>query len=193
MDMSFTRFLALLIIGLGGFIFSRAAGTAQEKAPDLSAPGEEHKKLDVLVGTWDVATKFVIAPGKEQEGSATCHAEWIMDGRFLRQDYSSTIAGKPFTVVQYLGFDRLKGKFFELHINCMHTDVMHNEGTISRDGKSITFLGPRIDSATRKEGKVRSVTTFVNKDTFTLEWYFIDADGKEAKVVTLTHKRKKAQ
>lgn len=32
-----------------------------------------------------------------------------MDGRFLRQEYSSTFAGKPLSVVRYLGFDRVAG------------------------------------------------------------------------------------
>ena len=74
-----------------------------------------------------------------------------------------------------------------------HTDVMHNEGTISNDGKAITCLGTGIDLATGKEAKVRTVTTIIDKDTFTLELQYADFEGKEAKAVTLTHKRKQTQ
>lgn len=65
---------------------------------------------------------------------------------------------------------------------------MHSEGMISSDGKSITCWGTLIDIATDKESKVRTVTTFLDKDTFTLELTYVD--GKAEKTITLTHKRK---
>jgi len=65
---------------------------------------------------------------------------------------------------------------------------MHNEGDISSDGKSITCFGTHIDAAAGKEVKVRAVTTFTDKDFFTLELFY--GEGEEAKTVTLTHKRK---
>jgi hypothetical protein len=53
--------------------------------------------------------RIPIGPGKHAEGSSSCEAKWVMDGRFLRQEYSSTFAGKPLSVVRYLGFDRVAG------------------------------------------------------------------------------------
>ncbi len=192
--MSLRNYLAIVLVVLYGLLISCAAALAQEQPKtDLSAPGEEHKNLDVLAGVWDVIVKFPVAPGKTMEGRSACEAKWVMDGRFLRQEYSSTFAGKPLTVVRYLGFDRYKGKFVELHLESTHTDVMHNEGTISEDGKTITCSGTGIDLATGKEAKVRTVTTILDKDTFTLELNYADFEGKEAKAVTLTHKRKQAQ
>jgi len=183
--------MALVVVLCGAFTLC-AAGQAQEKPKaDLNAPGAEHKKLDALAGAWDVTVRFPVGPGKEMEGKSSCEAKWVMDGRFLRQEYSSTFAGKPLTVVRYLGFDRHKGKFVEVQFESTHTDVMHNEGAISEDGKTITCWGTHIDAATGKESKVRSVTTFLDKDAFTLEMFY--TEGKEAKVITLTHKRKKAQ
>jgi hypothetical protein len=54
-------------------------------------------------------------------------------------------------------------------------------------------LGTGIDLATGKEAKVRTVTTIIDKDTFTLELNYADFEGKETKAVMLTHKRKQAQ
>jgi hypothetical protein len=156
---------------------------------DLGAPGEEHRKLDPLAGTWDVTVKFTVGPGKEMEGRSSCEAKWVMDGRFLRQEYSSTFAGKPLTVVRYLGFDRHKGRFVEVHFESTHTDVMHNEGTISGDGKVITCFGSHIDAATGKEVKVRTLTSIADQDTFTLELLY--DEGEKTKAVTLIHKRRK--
>jgi hypothetical protein len=182
---------ALLIVALCGAMLSWAAGQAQEKpkTDDLNAPGEEHRKPDSLAGNWDVTVKFPVGPGKTMEGKSACEARWVMDGRFLRQEYSSVFAGKPLTVVRYLGFDRHKGKYVEVQFESTHTDVMRNEGAISSDGKTITCRGTHIDAATGREAKVRSVTTIADQDAFTIEmFYTVD---EQTKVITLAHKRKK--
>jgi hypothetical protein len=180
--------IAALCVGLLSWA---AAGQAQQKpkSDDLNAPGEEHRKLDALAGAWDVTVKFPAGPGRTMEGKSSCEAKWVMDGRFLRQEYSSIFAGKPLTVVRYLGFDRHKGKFVEVQFESTHTDVMHNEGVSSSDGKTITCRGTHIDAATGKEATVRSVTTLADKDAFTLEMFYIV--GEQTTVITLTHKRKK--
>jgi Protein of unknown function (DUF1579) len=40
--------------------------------------------------------------------------------------------------------------------------------------------------------KFRTVTTIVDNDHFTLEWFRINDAGKEEKVVSMAHTRKKA-
>ncbi len=187
------NFKGCLVVLCGILILPAAALAQEQPKTDLNAPGEEHKKLDVLAGDWDVIVKFPVAPGKTMEGRSTCEAKWVMDGRFLRQEYSSTFAGKPLTVVRYLGFDRYKRKFLELHMESTHTDVMHCEGTISEDGKTITCVGSGIDLAAGKKAKVRTVTTITDKDTFTLEMQYAGVEGEAAKTVTLAHKRKQTQ
>jgi hypothetical protein len=99
--------------------------------------------------------------------------------------------GKPLFVEQYLGFDRNKSKVIELFMTSSETGIMHNEGEISKDGKTITCSGMKLDPATGRDGKIRTVTTIIDKDNYTLEWFTTGADGKETKAVTLTHKRKK--
>ena len=175
-----------------GFLVICAAAQQPEKTQtELGVPGEEHKKLDMLAGDWDVAVKIPIGPGKHIDGKSSCRAKWVLDGRFMRQEYSSIFMGKPFTVVRYLGFDRNKGKFVEVHFESSHTDVMHSVGDISNDGKSITCWGKHVDISAGKDVKVRTVTSFMDKDAFTLEMVYTDAEGKDSKVITLTHQRKK--
>jgi len=183
---------AMLAIGFCGLFLPWAAGQPpREPNTNLGAPGEEHRKLDPLAGAWDVVVKFPVGPGKVMEGKSSCEARWVLDGRFLRQEYSSTFAGKPLTVVRYLGFDRHKGKFVEVHFESTHTDVMHSEGVLSADGKAITSWGTHIDAATGKEVKVGTVTTILDQDAFTLEMLYVA--GEETKAVTLTHKRKQTR
>jgi Protein of unknown function (DUF1579) len=156
--------------------------------PDL--PGTVHKRLGDLAGTWDVSTRYIIGD-KEREGKATCEAKMILGGRFLQQDYSSSFQGEPFHVLQLWGYDNIKKKSIEIMMDTMGTGVLHNEGTVSDDGKVITNSGESRDPQTGKPYKLRTVTTIVDDDNFVIEWFGTEDGGKEAKVVTLTHKRKK--
>lgn len=177
---------------LFGFFMSCVAAWAQsqEKSKiDLNTPGEEHKKLDALAGVWDVTVQFPAGPGRTMEGKSSLEAKWVMDGRFLRQEYTSNFRGMLLTVIRYLGFDRHKRKFVEVQFESTHTDVMHNEGTISSDGRIITCFGSHIDTATGKVANVRSVTTFIDNDTFTIELFYGEG-SRDAKTITLRHKRK---
>ena len=73
----------------------------------------------------------------------------------------------------------------------MDTGVLHTEGSISADEKVITNIGERTDPLTGKTGRLRTVTTIIDKDHYTLEWFLTGADSKEQKTVTLIHTRKK--
>ena len=183
-EVIFTGVLGILVLG------SAAYGQEPSKT-DLNGPGEEHKKLDSLAGMWDVTVKFPAGPGRTMEGKSALTAKWDMDGRFLRQEYTSTFRGKPLTVVRYVGFDRHKGKYVEVQFESTHTDVMVNEGIASVDGKTITSFGSHVDTALGQAVKVRSVTTFIDKDNFTQELFYGEGT-KDAKTVTLIHKRKNA-
>jgi hypothetical protein len=182
------------IVAAGLFLVPMV-GSSQEKkdkAPEgeLDGPGPVHKQMEPLAGSWDVEVKFIL-DGKEHTGKAKCEAKWILDGRFLQQEYKSNFMGKPFTVLQHLGYDNQKRKTIEIMMDSMGTGVIHNEGSISKDGKVITNEGESHDPATGKNTKLRTVYTIADKDQFTLEWFKSGADGKDEKVVSMTHTRRK--
>jgi Protein of unknown function (DUF1579) len=77
-------------------------------------------------------------------------------------------------------------------MDTLSTGVLHNEGSISEDGKVITNLGESLDPATGKPYKLRTVTTILDRDHFTLEWFRPDDGGKENRVVSMSHTRKKS-
>ena len=183
--------LAMACFGLQVMLIpmNAAAQRPQESRPDLGAPGEEHRRLDVLTGTWNVAVSFPVAPGRNAQGSATCEAKWDLDGRFVRLEYQSTFGGKQLTIVRYVGFDRQKARFVEIQFESTHTDVMHNEGVYAAESGTITTAGRHVDAATGQLVTVRSVTTFVGQDAFTVQLFYADAEGNDAKTIMLTHTR----
>src|SRR6516225_2342124 len=151
---------------------------AQEKkdqAPKVPAdvPGPAHQQLGKLEGSWDVTITYKLGD-KVREGKATCQAKLILGGRFLQQDYDSIFQDQPFHVLQILGYDNDKQKTFELMMDSMSTGLLHNEGTISEDGKLITNLGQSRDPTTKKPYKLRTVYTIADPDHFTIEWFRTD-------------------
>jgi len=167
------------------------AQDTKAKPGESEFPTDQHKRLNPLVGNWDVAIRFKVGPDKFQDSSASCETKWILDGHVLRQEYNSMMNGKPYTVIHMLGYSDQKKKFFEIKFDNMNNYAMVNEGAISDDSKVITQVGERIDPATGKSGKLRTVTTLTDNDHYTLEWFLIGSDGKEEKGVTLVHTRKK--
>lgn len=185
------QILKLLLYIICFFTFDALFGQQTQKDNDMNVPGQEHTVYNVVQGDWDVSLKIPIGNGKYIDGKTSCKAEWVMDGRFMRLEYNSSFQGKPLTVVRYLGYDRYKNKYTEAHFESTHTDFMMSEGTISADRKIITCWGNHVDVATNQVVRVRTVTTFVDPDTFVLEMIYTDTDGKDLKTVTLTHNRKK--
>jgi hypothetical protein len=178
-----------------GLIVASATGFSQERGaskPEVQPGGLSavHDKLAGLAGTWDVSLEYKIGD-KMQKGKATCEAKRIMDGRFLQQDYHSNFQGKPFHVLQILGYDADKKKTIEIKLDNLSTSIMHNEGSASEDGSVLTNLGEDVDPMTKKPYKLRTVYTITGPDHFTLEWFRTEDGGKEEKLVSMTHTRKK--
>ncbi len=109
-----SRFIAAFVACLA-LLPARSPAQERKHQPKLTpdGPGPLHQRLDDLAGKWDVAVQYKLG-NKVQNGTATCEANWILDGRFLQQDYHSQLQGKPFHVLQILGYDNQRKKFMSL-------------------------------------------------------------------------------
>ena len=148
--------------------------------------------LNGLTGDWTVDVTYVIA-GHEQRGSATMHADWILDHHFVRQEYSAPMNGRTFLTLQFLGYDSVRQKFTILKMDSLDDAMLYADGNLSTDGRTLTFIGERSDMVTRSTGRLRQVLTVVDTDHFDLEWFLTDKDAAEAKTVTMKHKRQMMQ
>ena len=187
-------------------LFVPATIQAQQRSKGLEPiyPAEEHKQLNRLVGTWDVVVEAQFEPGKIQEEKATLETKWVLDGRYLQQEYRSEFpaeiangAERPLFILQYIGYDRHTNEFFEIHLNSMDTALilnrfksLSNTATLSNN-RGLALQGTRMDPTSNAPRRLRSVTTFKDNDHYTLEWYLTDARGKELKAVSMTHTRRK--
>src|SRR3954454_23410252 len=62
-----------------------------------STPGDAHKKLDHMVGAWNVTVKSWMAPGAPpMESTGTAVNSWVLGGRWIEEKFPGLFMGKPF-------------------------------------------------------------------------------------------------
>lgn len=167
-----------------------SVGSAQEKA-DPRLPGAPHQRLERLAGRWRTLARYIVDPRQppvESEGS--CTAEMILGGRYLRQEFEGTFAGKRFSGVALWGFDNLRGKYVSATVDDGGTQVLRTEGVWDEAKHSFTELGEMDDPATGGKKRVRYVTVIVSDAEHVQQMFETGADGHEVTVAAVTYLRK---
>jgi len=157
----------------------------------LSVPGEPHRLLARMEGTWDARSKYSMEPGQpETESTGTVEQRMILGGRYLQQEHSSEMMGAPFTGINLIGYDNHTKKYVSTWIDTMSTGIYYFEGTADPDGEVIT-QECRYDDPVKGPTVWRSITRLVDDDTVVYEMYGVDEKGKEEKMgeTTLTRRR----
>jgi hypothetical protein len=160
---------------------------------NVGTPGEPHKRLAKLEGSWITKSKGWMEPDKPPvESSGTCEQRLILGGRYLRQEYTGDMMGQPYTGIYILGYDNHTKKYQSVWIDTMSTGVYFFEGVASPDGKVIT-QECRYDDPIKGPSVWRTVTRFKDDDTQEFEMFLTPKGGKEEKMMEMTIERKKGE
>lgn len=156
----------------------------------LATPGEPHKQLASLVGSWSTKTKEWMEPGKPPtEANGSCEEKMLLDGRFLQQECTGEMMGQPFNGVGVIGYDNLKKKYVSTWSDSMSTGIFMMEGTGSADGKTVTLKGghqePMGGFMTH-----RAVWKIIDPNNQIFEMYGAHKGQKEMKMLEITYTRK---
>ncbi len=155
-------------------------------------PGEPHKLLAKLEGSWITTSRGWMEPGKPPVVSTgTCEQKMILDGHYLRQEYTGDMMGQPFTGINIVGYNNHTKKYESIWIDSMSTAVYLFEGTASRDGRTIT-QECRYDDPVRGPSVWRSVTRIKDDNTQEFEMFITPKGKKEEKMMEMTVSRKEA-
>jgi hypothetical protein len=166
----------------------KAAAAAQDPMA-MIMPGEHHAHMKKLAGNWDYTMKMWAEPGvTPTESSGKRSAEMMLGDRYLHEKYTGTFMGMPFEGHGTMGYDNVQKKYVGTWIDNMGTGIMMSTG--SCDGKGTwTMKGDMADPTTGTMVPTRSVLKMVDENTFTMEMYVTGPDGKEMKMMEMTHKR----
>lgn len=111
-----------------------------QKWIELGKPGEEHKNLEYMIGTWKTTVRHWMEPGSEAETSTgTAKAEWVLDGRFVRSEYTGQFMDGPFNGIGFTGYDKLEKKYTSVWMDSMSTSPMIDRGTYDASKKEFTY------------------------------------------------------
>ena len=205
-------FVAGLLIG--GFLAAGARPTigaeppktkASEEKPAMSAeeqaqmnawqkamtPGEHHKALDPMVGTFNAKVKMWMKPGAPPEESAgASENRMILGGRYLQQTYKGMAMGMPFEGIGYTGYDNVQKKYVGVWMDSMGTGIMSGVGTGNPTPKEMTMRNDFFDPMTGKPTWARSVVVVTDKDHHAYQMYAPGPDGKEFQMMEIVYTRK---
>jgi len=169
----------------------KTAPTAEDTKAweDASKPGENHKKLDFLVGTWTIELSGFDPSAQPSKGES--EFKWIHGGRFLQESTKTNMFGQPFEWTGWLGYDMVEKKYVGAWIDTFQTRIEHFEGKWDEATKTVIYLGDGKDPATGEVAKVKWAIQNVSPDKAVTTMSAIDADGVETQVMKLTATRVK--
>lgn len=155
-------------------------------------PGPMHQHLAKAVGTWAGTSTSWMAPGMPpMTSSCTSTITMEMDGRYTRCEFRGEMPGMgPFHGLGYNGYDNVSQKFVSTWIDNHSSGIMNGQGSLSPDGKTLTWNFQYNCPITKKPTTMREVERYTNDDTMTLEMFGPDPkSGKEFQMMKLELKR----
>ena len=166
---------------------------------ELSKPGENHKLLGTLAGTWSYTVKFWMDPSaKPQESKGIAVRKAIMGGRYFTLDVNGKMQmpgadGKmrdfDFKGTSLEGYDNVKQKFVSTWADNMGTGIIMSEGAYDPATKAFTY-NSEVEMVPGMKTKVREVLKIVDKDHQNFEWYETRG-GNEVKTMEIAYTRAK--
>lgn len=165
-----------------------------KKWQEAMNPNENHKKLDGMVGSWDISSKIWMS-GPDQPPAITkgsAEIKWELDGRFLYQEMNGEMMGMPLHGMGYTGFDNIKKRYVMFWIDNSSTAMYTGEGNFDTTGTLLTMEGKADDPVTGERDKtIKYVCILKDKDSWVFEMYDAVMPGKNVKTGEMTYTRRK--
>ncbi len=156
-------------------------------------PGKMQEHLAQSVGTWTGTSTMWMAPGAPavtSPANATITLE--MDGRYTKCEHNGEMPGMgPFHGIGWYGYDNVAQKFVSTWLDNHSSGIMYGSGTLSSDGKTITWSYDYTDPVTKKPATMREIERWTGSDSMMLEMHGNDPkSGQEYKMMQIEMKRK---
>ena len=169
-------------------------GKSKQAVPDgsdewtkMAAPSEHHKKLDSLVGTWNLTIKYAGEGMPESKGKS--EFKWVMDGRFLVETSKTDVAGQPFEWMGWHAYDNRKKHYLSVWADNFDTGIEMMTGKFDDAKKTLTYVGEGESPERGGKIKVKWVIRLESNDRFTTEMYEGTGNGHENKVMEIVATR----
>ena len=162
-----------------------------KKAEVAGTPGTAHKALEPLVGTWTTEVKCWMGPDAPPTVTkGTSKSSWVMNGRFVQEEFNGEFMGKRFKGMSLTGYDNTKGKYNNVWVDDMHTSMFTSEGSAEGEPNVITLNGKMDCPITGdKDVPMKQVLRIVSRDKHIFEMHD-PRQGANSKTMEITYTRK---
>jgi len=170
-------------------VAAHSAGKAASEAPMARAlesamtPGEGQRRLDPLIGTFNVAIKTWVTPeGPPIESTAASVNTWVLGGRFVQMMLNGDAPNAPFSGTGHVGYDNVTRNYQAAWMDTGSTAITLYTGKLDASGKSVLLKGSVPNVLTGKPSPVElRMSIQVDGGHLTQLW----GRGKGAKMVKL--------
>ena len=174
----------------------KKAMSAEEKAMmdammKAMMPGDAHKLLDNMVGTFDAKVTSWMMPGQPPMVSTGTSVNTLDPRRPLRRgEVHGPVHGQPFNGIGYTGYDNVKKSYSSTWMDNMSTGVMTSTGSTSDSGKTWKFTADHARPDDRQGHADRRERECRGQDHYTFAMWSPGPDGKMMKTMEIAYSRK---
>jgi hypothetical protein len=181
------KILLFVMLVLFSFVSAKAQdnGDMMKKWQEYMTPGPVHQSFAKMCGNWKADVTSYMG-GQEMKSEGTAVYEMVLDGRYLKSTFKSTMMGMPMEGMGLDGYDNATKEFLSVWIDNMGTGILYMKGKM--EGNAVTYTGTMVDPMTGGETKYKTVMTMINDNKNTFDMYSV-VDGKDVKQMSITYTR----
>jgi len=170
-------------------VAAQSAAKAENQAPMAKAlenamtPGEGHKRLNPLIGTFNVAIKIWVTPeGPPIETTAASVNTWVLGGRIVQMMLNGDAPNALFSGTGNIAYDNVSKNYQAAWMDTGSTGITLYTGKLDASGKSALMKGAIPNALTGKPSPVElRMTIEADGSHLTQLW----GQGKGAKMAKL--------
>lgn len=156
-------------------------------------PGEGHRKLEPMVGTFDVRVRTWLDPSQPPvESMAVAVSTWVLGNRYVQTMLSGFTLGEAWNGIAYAGYDTIAKKYVATYMDSGGTGMDWFTGLMSPDGKSGTLAATSYDAITLEPVKTELRLRITPSGDHVTEVWQADRSGKWVKMIELQYTRRKS-
>jgi hypothetical protein len=168
-------------------------GVDMDRKARLAEPGAEHKRLDPLIGAWEITGQCWMKAGESPQAvTGTEDSEWVLGNRFVKCHFKGSKGGKSFEGIAISGYDNAQREYQTSSQDTECTAIKMETGSYEPSSKTFTYTGEFQDESGQTV-RCRRLLRIDSNDQHTMTAYLTPSGQSEMKVAELTFKRTAAK